>query len=133
MTVCERLQVPLEPPVKVSVAVLPARPAGPLTVTSSRSPAGTVTVSVTVTPVPGSVLRRTPYVPLAAAPPCSVSVSAVFDSTRPVPSSSLTVTDAARDAAARLGKYCPAVDGGRSVTVTSPSGSMRESPTVGTV
>ena len=49
-------QVPEPPPVKLRVAVVPAVPAGPFTVSAPVCAEGTVTVTVTVTPSPGSVL-----------------------------------------------------------------------------
>ena len=58
VTVCGRFQLPLLPPVKLSVAVLPALPVV-LTVTTPCNAAGTDTVTTTVSPEPGSVFRRT--------------------------------------------------------------------------
>ena len=57
VTVCLLFQLPLLPPVKVSVAVWPAVPPGPSTSSTSRLPAGTVTVTVAV--ATGSVCSQT--------------------------------------------------------------------------
>ena len=57
VTVCAVFQLPLLPPVKISVPVLPEIRPRPLTVMTPCSAAGTVTVTVTLRP--GSVSSLT--------------------------------------------------------------------------
>ena len=91
VTVCAVFHVPPDPPVKLSVALLPALPVV-LTVTAPCKPDGTDTVTITVSPEPGSVFSLTVYDAWASSPPNSVTASAVSDTTRPGWSSSATVT-----------------------------------------